>query len=76
VLDFVTPDCVYPPELVVAAFDRVCRSVSPKINGDPDVRRHLALIILRCVDEGEHDPDRLSELALDELAGIDRSAVR
>lgn len=57
------------------AFDKVCRSVSAKINGDPDVRRHLALIILRHVDDGERDPLRLSELALNELAGTDRSEV-
>ena len=57
------------------AFDSVCRSVSPKINRDDSVRRRLALIILRHVDEGEHDPRRLSEVALNELAGIDRSAI-
>ena len=79
-LDLVTldHDRVYPPEIVVAmsaAFDNVCRSVSPKINGDPRVRRQLALIILRHVDQGERDPERLSELALNELAGIDRPAV-
>lgn len=74
-LNFVAPDRVYSPDIVAAmftAFDNVCRSVSPKINGDPDVRRHLALIILRHVDDGEHDPGRLSELALKDLAGIDR----
>jgi hypothetical protein len=78
VLDLVAADRVYPPELVTAmsaAFDTVCRSVSAKIHSDPDVRRHLALIILRHVDEGERDPQRLSELALNELAGIDRSEV-
>jgi hypothetical protein len=78
VLKFVGSDRVYPPETVAAmstAFDSVCRSVSPRINGDDSVRRRLALIILRHVDEGEHDPQRLSEIALNELAGIDRSAI-
>lgn len=77
-LDIVGSDRVYPPELVTVmstAFDNVCRSVSTKVNGDPDVRRHLALIILRHVDDGERDPHRLSELALNELAGTERSEV-
>ena len=77
-LDLVASDRVYPPELVTAmstAFDNVCRSVSAKIHDDPDARRHLALIILRHVDEGERDPQRLSELALNELAGTERSEV-
>ena len=75
-LDIVGSDRAYPPEVVMAmtsAFDNVCRSVSAKIHGDAgdaDVRRRLALIILRHVDEGERDPARLSELALNELAGI------
>jgi hypothetical protein len=78
-LDFVTPDRVYPPEILMAmstAFDEVSRSVAPGINGDPDLRRRLALTILRHVDDGERDPDRLSELALEELTGLDLFAVR
>jgi hypothetical protein len=73
VLDIVGSDRVYPPEIVVAmstAFDEVCRSVSVQINGDDGLRRQLALIILKRVDEGERDPARLSELALKEFAGI------
>ena len=76
--EFIVSDRIYPPETVVAmstAFDSVCRSVSPRINGDDSVRRRLALIILRHVDQGQHDPQRLSEIALNELAGIDRSAI-
>ena len=78
VREFIVPDRVYPPETVAAmstAFDSVCRSVSPRINGDDSVRRRLALIILRHVDGGERDPQRLSEIALNELAGIDRPAI-
>ena len=69
-------DRVYPPEVVAAmtaAFDNVCRSVSAQISGNDDVRRRLALIILRNVDQGEHDPLRLAELALNELAGVGRA---
>ena len=75
-LDIAGCDRVYPPEVVMAmttAFDNVCRSVSTQISGDDGLRRQLALIIIRHVDEGEHDPVRLSELALNELAGIDVS---
>ena len=78
VREFIVPDRVYPPETVVVmstAFDNVCRSVSAKITGDDGVRHRLALIILRHVDGGERDPQRLSEMALNELAGIDRSAI-
>jgi hypothetical protein len=77
-LDLVASDRVYPPETVVAmstAFDNVCGTVSVKINGNDGLRRQLALIILRHVDEGEHDPLRLAELAFNELAGIERSAA-
>ena len=77
-LDLVASDRVYPPEILVAmsaAFDDVCRSVSVRINGNDDVRRQLALIILRHVDGGECDPARLAELAFSELAGIGRSAT-
>ena len=76
--EFIVPDRIYPPETVVAmstAFDSVCRSVSTRINRDDSVRRRLAPIILRHVDQGQHDPQRLSEIALNELAGIDRSAI-
>jgi hypothetical protein len=78
VLGLPASDRVYPPEVVVAmatAFDNVCRSVSAQINGDDDVRRQLALIILRHVDQGEHDSARLAELAFNELAGIGRAAI-
>ena len=77
-LDIAASDRVYPPEIVVAmsaAFDDVCRSISDRINRDAEVRRRLALIILRKVDEGEHDPMRLAHLAFDELAGIRRSVA-
>ena len=77
-LDIVGSDRVYPPEIMVAmttAFDNVCRSVSAQISGDDDLRRQLALIILRHVDDGERDPQRLSDLALNELAGTERSEV-
>jgi hypothetical protein len=38
------------------------------------VRKTLALILLRHVDLGERDPERLADIALRELTGADRAA--
>jgi hypothetical protein len=70
-LHLVETQRVYPPETVTvmtAAFDQACQSLPRAVNGNDDVRRKLALIILRHVDRGEHDPARLCELAFRELA--------
>jgi len=40
------------------------------INRSDDARQTLALIILRHVDEGERDPQRLADAAMHELAGL------
>ena len=64
---------IYPPETIAvmtAAFDTVCRSLSQKISEDDDVRKTLALIIIRHIDQGERDPARLSAVAARELAGL------
>jgi len=58
---------------MTAAFGRLCASIPKSINGD-DLRRQLALIILRHVDRGGQDPERLSEIAFRELAGLSGSA--
>jgi hypothetical protein len=71
-LHLVTTNRTYDPETIAAmtaAFDKVCQSVSTRINGHDDVRRRLALIILRHVDQGERHPARLSQLAFREWAG-------
>jgi hypothetical protein len=68
---------VYTPETVAvmtAAFDEACQLLPRVINGNDDVRRQLALIILRHIDRGEHDPIRLSEIAFREVAGLSGSA--
>jgi hypothetical protein len=44
------------------------------MNDNDDVRRAVALVILRHVDQGESDPVRLSDVAFRELAGFDHSA--
>lgn len=67
----------YSPETIAAmtaAYDRVCQSLSTRLNGNEDVMQSLALIILRHVDQGESDPARLSDVAFRELADSDRSA--
>jgi hypothetical protein len=51
----------YGPETIAAmtaAYDRVCQSLSTRINGNEDAMQSLALIILRHVDQGESDPAR------------------
>jgi hypothetical protein len=57
--------------MMTAAFDRVCKS--EQMNGNDDVKKTLALIILRHVDLGERDPERLTETALREWISADRS---
>jgi hypothetical protein len=68
----------YKPEtlaVMMSAFDAVIQSTSMRIDCDEEVRRTLALIILRKFDQGEHDPKRLSRLASAELAGLVGLAV-
>jgi hypothetical protein len=63
----VSTDRTYPPEtvaLMTRAFDRACQSLSTRINDTEAVRESLALIILRYVDHGEHDPVRLADVAI------------
>lgn len=60
------PTRLYPPEVLAVmsrAFDEVCQSLPRQVNGNDDLREQLALLILRHVDDGEHDPIRLSEIA-------------
>ena len=77
-LHLVQLDCYYDPETVsvmTAAFDVVCQSISERLNRNDDVKKTLALIIIRHVDRGERDPDRLAETAFREWTGTDRSAI-
>jgi hypothetical protein len=66
---------VYPPETIAAmdaAFDQIGAFIPRSVAGD-DMRRQLALIILRHVDRGVQDPERLSEVAFRDFAGLDGS---
>jgi hypothetical protein len=74
-LHLVPNDRTYSPEtvaLMTAAFDRVCQSVPHRTDGDEDMKRTLALIILRYVDRGENDLERLVDVALREWTGSNR----
>jgi hypothetical protein len=76
-LHLVKLDRSYGPETIAAmtaAYDRVRQSLSTRMNGNEDVKRTLALAILRLADRGERDPMRLADVAFRELAGSDRSA--
>ena len=78
-LHLVQTQRVYTPEaltVMAAAFDQACQSLPRAINGNDDLRRQLALIILQRVDRGERDPIRLSEIAYRELAGLNGSSHR
>jgi hypothetical protein len=78
-LRLVQLDRTYSPETVAAmgaAFDRVCKLVSIKMNGNDAAKRTLALIILRLVDRGEEcNSARLAEIAFQEWTGTQRSAI-
>ena len=77
-LHLVKPNRTYDPETIAvmtAAFGMVCQSVPPRISGKDDMRRTVASIILRHVDRGERDPERVSDIASRELAGVDPSAT-
>jgi len=77
-LHLVQLDRSYSPETIsvmTAAFDTVCKSVSKRMNGSDDIKTTLALIILRHVDAGECNAERLAETAFREWTGTDRSAI-
>lgn len=77
-LHLVQLDRSYSPETVsvmTTAFDMVCQSISKQLNGSDDVKKTLALIILRHVDRGECNAERLAEMAFREWTGTDRSAI-
>ena len=77
-LHLVQLDRSYSPETIVvmtAAFDRVCQSVSKQLNESDDVKKTLALIILRHFDRGECNAERLAEIAFREWTGTERAAI-
>jgi hypothetical protein len=76
-LRIVNAERVYPPETIAAmdaAFDQIGAFIPNSVEGD-DMRRQLALIILRHVDRGVQNPERLSEVAFREFAALEASAT-
>ena len=54
--------------LMAAAFDQVLDRLPETVDRSDDIRREVALFIVDQFRLGEHDPDRLSDLALAEIA--------
>ena len=78
-LDQVLSGRSYSPETIAvmtAAFERVCQSLSERVNGNDDVKASLALAILWHFDKGETNPERLADFALRECTGSDRAETR
>ena len=54
--------------LMATAFDQVLDRLPETIDRTDDMRREVALFIVDRFRLGEHDPDRLSDLAVAEIA--------
>jgi hypothetical protein len=54
--------------LMATAYDQVLDRLPEAVECTDEVRREVALFIVDQFRLGEHDPDRLSDLALTELA--------
>jgi hypothetical protein len=53
--------------VMAAAFDQVLERLPESVERSDDIRREVALFIVDQFRLGEHDPDRLSDLALAEV---------
>ena len=79
ILHLVKVSRAYPPDTVsvmTVAFELVCQSLPKPISDDEVMRKKIALLILHGTDEGERDPRRLANVALQQIAGNDHSEVR
>src|SRR5262245_51595254 len=59
--------CVYDPEVLIVmtnAFDRACDFLPAEFRDSDQLRRKLALHIIRQVDDGESDTARLADSAI------------
>jgi hypothetical protein len=63
----VQPENPEPVRVMAIALDRVLELLPDTIDRTDEMRREAALFIVDQFRLGEHDPDRLSELALAEL---------
>ena len=55
------PDCL---KIMTAAFDYAHKSFPAKFQENDRARRKLALLILRHIERGEHDPEQLATSAV------------
>jgi hypothetical protein len=69
------PEASEPVRLMAAAFDRVLERLPETVDRTEAMRRDVALFIVDRFRLGEHDPDRLSDLALAELGPGGAEAV-
>jgi hypothetical protein len=66
---------VYDPDDLYTmgrAFDKAVRGLSEQSKAEPNIRRHLALCIIRLFDEGERAPLHLAIIASSIVAGRKR----
>jgi len=61
------PEVPEPVRLMATAFDRVLELLPETVDRTEEIRREVALFIVDRFRSGEHDPERLSDLALAEL---------
>jgi hypothetical protein len=61
------PEEPEPVRLMATAFDLVLDRLPQTIERTDEMRRDVALFIVDQYQSGEHDPDRLSDLALAKL---------
>jgi hypothetical protein len=54
----------YTLKLMTVAFERAWQSLPANFKDTERARRKLALLVLRYVDRGEHDPMRPADMAL------------
>lgn len=52
------------PKIITAAFDNAHECLPAEFKKSEHARRKLALLILRHIERGEHDPGRLAETAV------------
>src|ERR1700732_5470158 len=62
------PETSESVRLMAAAFDQVLERLPDTVDRTDEIRRDVALFIVDQFRLGEHDPDRLSDLALAEIA--------
>ncbi|HEV3395664.1 MAG TPA: hypothetical protein VG100_05960 [Xanthobacteraceae bacterium] len=65
------PETSQSVRLMAAAFDQVLERLPDTVDRTDEIRRDVALFIVDHFRLGEHDPDRLSDLALAELVAND-----